>query len=148
MCFGEVEGNLLELIERGVYDVIINTANCYTYCNSDRAEELIKIHGMYEFPLENPELVGHISKLGMIDYENAIYSDENQKEFHLSLVNAYTQVYKNEVCEEALIVCLKKINNLFQGKKIAMYRIDCDNWNRIRTIIKSELKDCCVTIFN
>jgi hypothetical protein len=110
-----------------------------------------------------------IEKLGCIDYEtvvlgeNAIWSlldaKNNRNEPELTVVNSYTQNYygKNHsdgvskpLDYEALTLCMRKINSTFRGKHIGMPKIGAGlaggDWNRIKKIIQTELKDCKVTI--
>jgi O-acetyl-ADP-ribose deacetylase (regulator of RNase III) len=47
---------------------------------------------------------------------------------------------------------MRKLNSEFAGKHIGMPKIGAGlaggNWNRIETIIETELRDCKVTIVN
>jgi len=77
----------------------------------------------------------------------------------LFVVNAYTQ-YKygrnhedgvaNPLDYEALTLCMRKINHIFKGKKIGLPQIGAGlaggDWNRIKAIIQTELKDCETTV--
>ena len=78
----------------------------------------------------------------------------------LYVVNAYTQYYygKNHpdginkpLDYEALTLCLRKMNHIFKGKHIGLPGlIGCGlaggDKNKVKSIIKKELKDCNVTI--
>ena len=118
------------------------------------------------------ELIGpDINKLGNIDYqtfvlgENAIWSlndaKNNRNEPELVVVNSYTQ-YKYgrnhkdgaiaPIDYEALTLCMRKINKVFEGKRIGMPKIGAGlaggDWKRIEKIIYDELWSCNITIVN
>ena len=71
------------------------------------------------------------------------------------VVNSYTQYHygKNHVDGvskpldyEALTLCMRKINHIFKGKHIGLPKIGAGlaggDWERIKQIIQTELKDC------
>lgn len=75
------------------------------------------------------------------------------------VVNAYTQYkygrnHADGVSQpfdyEAFTLCMRKINHIFNGKHIGLPMIGAGlaggDWNRIKEIIQTELKDCEVTI--
>lgn len=69
----------------------------------------------------------------------------------LLVVNAYTQYQPGPNLDyDALTLCLRKINHAFKGKHIGLPQIGAGiaggDWNRIKTIIQQELKDCNVTV--
>ena len=77
----------------------------------------------------------------------------------LIVVNAYTQYMygrnhadgdKSPVDYAAIEICMKKINHLFKGRHIGLPKIGAGlaggDWEKIKQIIKDELKDCIVTI--
>lgn len=114
---------------------------------------------------------GDINKLGTIDYQTVYYS---QKLGHriggftlprpdsiidIIVVNAYTQYNYGRnhadgdlrpIDYEALTLCMRKMNKVFAGKHIGLPQIGSGlaggNWNRIKSIIQSELIDCKVTV--
>lgn len=160
MCYSEIEGNLSELAQKGHFDVIINYCNCFNLNQNNKDFiEVNKWTDCSEFPLEHPETSGQINKLAMIDYEVSTYAmgtnESDIAEFDLAVVNAYTQylpdsLEKTYFDKEAYAICLRKINNVFQGKRIALLKVeDADKglyWNQYKEIIKKELTDCCITI--
>lgn len=119
---------------------------------------------------------GDINKLGCIDYEHRYLwfkhpmlkdgetsiamnhktetvGQENVKDLYV--VNAYTQYrYSHKfglpVDYEAITLCMRKINHVFKGKHIGLPMIGAGlaggDWERIKTIIQTELKECEVTI--
>jgi len=113
---------------------------------------------------------GDINKLGQIDYQQK-YIDHKRgicvnhhdipKPDHISdliVVNSYTQYspgsplpgFNIPLDYQALALCMRKINYRFKGKHIGLPKIGAGlaggDWERIEVIIKSELKDCDVTI--
>ena len=87
---------------------------------------------------------GDINKLGCIDWEVMPFSS-------LIVVNAYTQFFPGKHLDyQALTLCLRKMNYTFISKHIGLPQIGAGiaggNWEVILNIIKTELKDCEVTI--
>jgi O-acetyl-ADP-ribose deacetylase (regulator of RNase III) len=85
------------------------------------------------------------------------HGQDNVKD--LIVVNAYTQYnYGSNHADgvarpldyEALALCMRKMNKVFVGKHIGLPQIGAGlaggNWNRIKSIIEQELRDCKVTI--
>lgn len=77
----------------------------------------------------------------------------------LFVVNAYTQYkygrnHKDGVDipfdYEAFTMCMRKMNKIFEGKHIGLPQIGAGlaggNWQKIKQIIKDELKNCIVTV--
>jgi O-acetyl-ADP-ribose deacetylase (regulator of RNase III) len=84
-------------------------------------------------------------------------NQENVKDIYV--VNIYSQYHygKNHsdgvskpLDYEALTLGLRKMNHIFKGKKIGLPMIGAGLaggvWNRIKSIIQTELKDCDVTV--
>lgn len=160
MCYSEIEGNLSELAQKGHFDVVVNYCNCFNLNQNNKSfVEIDKWTECSQFPLEQAETNGMVNKLAMIDYEFSTYAtgiDEFQVEdFDLAVVNAYTQYLpdsaeKTYFDKEAFTICLRKINTVFQGKRVALLKVEDTDmglyWNQYKEIIKRELADCCVTI--
>lgn len=57
---------------------------------------------------------------------------------------------KKPIDYEALTLCMRKMNITFRGKRIGLPKIGAGlaggDWNKIKNIIKTELKDCKVTV--
>lgn len=163
----EVQGNLITLALEGKFDVIAHGCNCLSNMGAGLAPHMAKTFGCDKFPLENKG--ADINKLGCIDYRTFVISkhciwdsalDENVKEDPLlTVVNAYTQYRygrnhkdgdKLPVDYEAITLCMRKMNNVFRGKHIGLPKIGAGlaggDWNRIKRIIQTELKDCKVTV--
>ncbi len=77
----------------------------------------------------------------------------------LTIVNAYTQYgfgrnHSNgtqiPLDYEALTLCMRKINHVFKGQHIGLPQIGCGlaggDWNHVKAIIQTELKNCDVTV--
>lgn len=161
--YDEFYGDLIELAKEGKFDVIAHGANCKSTMGAGIAPQMAKAFGCDKFEME--KWGDDISKLGCIDYETLVLGEKaiwslfdgnnNQNEPELIVVNAYTQYdysHKNgkPVDYEAITLCMRKMNHLFKGKHIGLPMIGAGlaggDWNRIKTIIQTELKDCDVTV--
>jgi O-acetyl-ADP-ribose deacetylase (regulator of RNase III) len=165
--YQEIEGDLIRLAKEGTFDVITHGCNCLSNMGAGIAPQMAKAFGVDKFQME---LWGPtIGKLGCIDYEtfvigqNAIWSledaDNKLGEPELAVVNSYTQYRygKNHtdgvskpLDYEALTLCMRKINTTFSGKHIGLPKIGAGlaggDWNRIKKIIQTELKDMKVSV--
>ncbi len=169
--YKEIEGDLIKLAQEGSFDVIAHGVNCFCRQKSGLAPQMVKAFATDNFPLENTSFYGDINKLGNIDYRtvkgplwttNKIPFDIDAKP--LTIVNAYTQ-YKikkfndqdyeyttteNPFDYDAFRLCMKKMNQIFVGKKIGLPKIGSGlaggDEDQIQQIIMKELKDCDVTV--
>lgn len=109
---------------------------------------------------------GDINKLGQIEYrEIAINTKTGRKlagytlpkaDFIITftVVNAYTQyspgIHLKPFDYEAMALCMRKMNHIFKGQHIGMPMIGAGlaggDWERIKSIIQTELSDCDVTV--
>jgi O-acetyl-ADP-ribose deacetylase (regulator of RNase III) len=167
--FGYVDGDLIKLALSGKFDVIAHGCNCLSNMGAGLAPHMARTFGCDKFPMETRG--ADINKLGCIDYRSFVISktgiwdsnlDENiNNDPVLTVVNAYTQFRygrnhsdgdKNPLDYEALTLCMRKMNNRFNGKHIGLPKIGAGlaggDWDKIEAIIKKELKDCQVTIVN
>ena len=165
--YKEVEGCLIEKSLNGEFDVIAHGCNCFYLQKAGIAAQMSKTFNTLDFLLENVALRGSINKLGQIDYEQVLLTSDNnillEKNYDvpalkinwgfppLTVVNAYTQYQPGKNLDyEALTLCMRKINHIFKGKHIGLPQIGAGiaggDWNRIKTIIQQELKDCDVTV--
>lgn len=165
--YNEIEGDLIQLAKEGRFDVITHGCNCLSNMGAGIAPQMAKAFGVDKFWMESWGPT--ISKLGCIDYEtfvigkNAIWSikdaDNKLNEPELIVVNSYTQFRygKNHtdgvskpLDYEALTLCMRKINQEFSGKHIGLPKIGAGlaggDWNRIKKIIQTELKDMQVSV--
>ena len=171
--YEKVKGCLISMALSGEFDVIVHGVNCFCTQKSGLAPQMVNAFRTDTFKLEHSKYKGDIRKLGNIDYK--LFYQEKEKfggkwvqypdedNFmtgkQLIVINAYTQFNygKNHsdgvdkpLDYEALTLCMRKINRIFAGKKIGMPKIGCGlaggDWNTVEKIIKTELKNCNVTI--
>lgn len=168
--YNEINGNLIYLAREGMFDVITHGCNCLCQMGAGIAPQMANEFGCNTFKMEGDKYRGDINKLGTIDYEILYYEDNKRwtqypdeggkwATHKLSVVNSYTQ-YKygknhtdgvsKPLDYEALTMCLRKINHTFKGQRIGLPQIGAGlaggDWNRIKNIIQTELKDCDVTV--
>jgi O-acetyl-ADP-ribose deacetylase (regulator of RNase III) len=162
-----IEGDLIKLAQRGHFDVIAHGCNCFCQMGAGIAPQMAKAFGCNDASkyhgesISFPDERGNMNKLGNIEsYAWFVFDDEGERK-RLDVVNAYTQ-YKygrnhkdgdeTPVNYSAIEMCMKKINYRFKGKHIGLPKIGAGlaggDWNLIEEIIKTELKDCEVTIVN
>ena len=168
--YKEVDGNLITLSRTGVFDVITHGCNCLCQMGAGIAPQMAKEFGCDSFEKEDYLYKGDINKLGTIDYVTKWYEDNKRwtqypdeggkfATHRLTIVNSYTQYHygKNHsdgvskpLDYEALTMCMRKINHEFKGMRIGLPQIGAGlaggDWNRIKQIIQTELKDCDVTV--
>jgi O-acetyl-ADP-ribose deacetylase (regulator of RNase III) len=165
--YTEIEGDLIKLAKQGRFDVITHGCNCLSNMGAGIAPQMAKAFGVDRFEMERWGAT--IEKLGCIDWktfvlgQNAIWSledaDNKRSEPELTVVNSYTQYRygKNHtdgvskpLDYEALTLCMRKINHTFNGKHIGLPKIGAGlaggDWNRIKKIIQTELKDMQVSV--
>mgnify|MGYP003335247766 CR=1 FL=1 len=146
MEYNEIKGDLITLANNNMFDIIVHGCNCFCKMARGLAPQMAEAFGCNLFELENEKYKGDINKLGQIDYHTNM--------FNFTVVNAYTQYHWSTETKpldyEALTLCLRKINHIFNGKHIGLPQIGCHlaggDWNIVKEIIKKELKDCKVTI--
>lgn len=167
MKYQEVEGDLIRLAKEGAFDVITHGCNCFCNMGAGIAPQMAKAFGTDRFKMEYPGSKGEITKLGQIDYELLHFSgwdrvfvkypDQGDTILYsLYVINSYTQYNYGKIAiakpidYEALTLCLRKINHLFIGKHIGLPLIGCGlaggDWNKVKVIIRKELKDMNVTV--
>ena len=151
--YKEVGGNLITLALEGEFDVITHGCNCLCNMGAGIAPQMVKEFGVDQYNLESFTRRGDINKLGQIEW---FIEREGPIPF---VVNSYTQFSygKNHtdgvskpLDYDALTLCMRKINHRFNGKRIGLPQIGAGlaggDWNRIKQIIQTELKDCDVTV--
>lgn len=165
--YKEINGNLITRALNGDFDVIAHGCNCFCTMGAGIAPQMVKAFGCDKFELENYMYKGDINKLGQIDYSYFKVGEGLSKKVtgihnpNLVVVNAYTQYmygtnHTNGVSKpldyDALQLCMRKINHIFKGKHIGLPKIGAGlargNWEVIKIIIQTELKDMDVTIIN
>lgn len=145
----DITGNLIDLAYENKFDLIIQGCNCFCTMGSGLAREIKeKIPGAFEADLKT--IKGDINKLGNFTF----YDEWDDSGCGFRVINAYTQYYYDARLKpldyEALTLVLRKLNNLYRGKKIGVPLIGAGlaggDWERIKKIIETELKDMEVTI--
>lgn len=165
--YQEIEGDLIALAKQGEFDVITHGCNCLSNMGAGIAPQMAKAFGVNTFEMETWGAT--IEKLGCIDWKtfvlgkNSIWSldraDNKLNEPELVVVNSYTQFrygrnhtdgVSKPLDYEALTLCMRKINHTFKGKHIGLPKIGAGlaggDWNRIKKIIQTELKDMKVSV--
>lgn len=143
----EIEGDLLELAKLKHFDLIAHGCNCFCTMGSGIAKQIKE-----QFPeaLDTDILHtirGDIKKLGC-------YTCCRSKVYGFIIVNAYTQYRYGtdspKIDYEAITLVMRKLNHDHEGKRIGLPLIGAGlaggDWNRIKNIIETELKDMDVTI--
>jgi len=166
-----IKGNLISLALAGEFDVIAHGCNCFCKQKSGIAKQMASTFNTDTFPLEMED-PGRINKLGSVDtmeyeikmsglivredYKGIVTHDVGNL---LTIVNCYTQYRYGRnhpdgdyapLDYEALILCMKKINHIFKGKKVGLPWIGCGlaggSKERVKQILKQELTDVDLTI--
>mgnify|MGYP006160996517 FL=1 len=151
--YQEIEGDLIALAKECMFDVITHGCNCMSNMGAGIAPQMAKAFGVDQYPLESFTRKGDINKLGQIEW---LIERDGAIPF---VVNSYTQFSygKNHadgvskpLDYEALTLCMRKINHRFSGKHIGLPKIGAGlaggDWNRIKKIIQTELKDMKVSV--
>lgn len=150
--YEEIKGDLIDFTKEGMFDVITHGCNCFCTMGAGIAPIFAKEFFCDDYPLENPKYKGDIRKLGNIEWQDYIL-DEDQN-IKVSVVNSYTQYRYDRLLKpfdyDAFTLCMRKINNIFPGKRIGLPKIGAGlaggDWEVIKKIIQKELKDCNVTV--
>jgi len=149
MAFKEINGNLISLAKEGNYDLIIQGCNCFCTMKAGFAKDVAR-NFVDAVRVDAKTIKGDITKLG--NYTIGKYQHYNQPSF--LIINCYTQYRADrtsmQLDYEALILCLRKINFNFSGKKIGVPLIGCGlaggDWNIVKGILQTELVDMDVTV--
>lgn len=159
MNYNEVTGDLIKMAKAGDFDVIAHGCNCFCTMGAGIAPQMAKAFGADKFQMEGKSYQGDPNKLGCIDFEDKPLLQKGQM---VTVVNAYTQYdlgrnHKDKggkiapIDYEALTLCMRKMNMYFKDAHIGLPGlIGCGlaggDPDRVKAIIKNELKDCTVTI--
>lgn len=172
-----VQGNLIDEMLSARYEVAIQGCNCMSIQGAGLAAQMVtyfSTNSATYFKMEsrlNTERWFHRpeNKLGCIDYgefyvngTRALFIDEltrgRKDEPVVTIVNCYTQIapgipgkYGIPLDYDALTLCLRKINLIFEGRTIAIpYLIGCGlaqgDEHKVLNIIDNELVDCKPTL--
>jgi O-acetyl-ADP-ribose deacetylase (regulator of RNase III) len=169
MTYNEINGDLIELAKQGKFDVIAHGCNCFCNMGAGIAPQMAKAFYADKMEMEKQKYKGDINKLGTIDYHEVTDTGNelrlsNPNDLYVgdvlvTIVNCYTQYkygknYTDSMAKpldyEALTLCMRKINLIFKALHIGLPQIGAGlaggDWERIKQIIQTELKDCNVTI--
>ncbi len=146
--FNEINGDLLKLADEGKFNIIAHGCNCFNTMGGGIAKQIKeKFPKVWEADQET--LKADIRKLGNFTGVSFGY-----KWGVLHVLNLYTQYnYSNKEPQfdyEAFTIVLRKINKIFKGMRIGLPQIGAGlaggDWEKIKRIIKTELKDLKITI--
>ena len=137
-----IKGDLIELSQKGEFDVIIHGCNCFCTMGAGIAK-LIKSNFPEAYQADLQTTKGDKNKLGQISYAELITSNGK-----LIVVNGYTQYNwrgrGKKVDYEALRNVFKAIKTKFSGLKMAYPAIGAGlaggSWEIISEIINEELE--------
>lgn len=163
--FKEIKGNLLDLADKGEFDLIIHGCNCQNIMGAGIALQIRKRYPQAyerdtkyfkEHVLSTPIQKFYSARTSVLlgNFSTAqVYAPDAEHEDGplFTIINAYTQILPGANFElSALVVILKKINLIYAGKKIGIPLIGAGigggDWSKILLVIKQQLKDCDVTI--
>lgn len=160
MTYKEIKGDLFAHLEE--FDVIAQGNNCFCVQASGIAPIFVRKFSTDQYPMEAQWTAGYYNKMGQIDYR--FHSRDGKlrlrayksKEAPLAVVNCYTQYStgfhhlddtKPPIDYEALTICMRKIAQEFEGKRIGLPAIGAGlaggNWKRIKKIFKQEVASRC-----
>jgi len=150
----EMNGDLIQYAQEGVFDIILHGCNCFCKMGSGVAKQIVETYPLaLHADLETK--VGDYNKLGNFTIISSKTKKYSSKIIHI--INCYIQYNygrqnKRYVDYDALRLCLRKVNFKFPNKHIGMPKIGAGlgggDWNIIKNIIEEELKDMRVTIVN
>lgn len=172
-----IQGNLIELMLKAEYDVAIQGCNCLCVQGAGLAAQMAKVFSTatsFYYAMESitdtTKWFRHpVNKLGCIDYAEfyvgvggpvfvSSLTRGRREEPIVTIVNCYTQVapgkpgkYGIPLDYDALTLCIRKVNAIFEGKKIAVpYLIGGGlaggSHKKILEILSNELVDCTPTL--
>lgn len=166
--FTEIEGNLISLAKDSKFDVITHGCNCFCTMGAGIAVEMKKhfdCNNPEVYKLEHKKHIGNVNKLGCIEdhLSNTVVWHKEHLLAHsmLVVINSYTQYYYGSrgyqhgrygipLDYDALTLCMRKINAKYPNLRIGLPPIGATHgggdWNKIKGIIETELKDMHVTI--
>ena len=155
MIYQEIKGDLIKLAQQGQFDVVAHGCNCFCRMKRGIAPQMAAAFKCDKFLFESIGYEGDVNKLGNIDYKRvALDARLSPKKSYLIVMNAYTQYHWDSQSKpfdyDAFTLCMRKINHRFKGDRIGLPQIGAGlaggDWERIKTIIQNELKDCQVTV--
>lgn len=137
------DGDLIELAKGGEFNVIAHGANCFCVMGSGIAAQIKKAFPE-AYAIDSQTERGAQDKLGTITVAECDCCD---------VVNAYTQFSYgngNDADYDAIRNCMRKVKQLYSGKRIGMPFIGAGlaggSWKVISQIIEEELGDEDITV--
>lgn len=147
----EIEGNLLDLFDAGVFDVIAHGCNCHLQMTGGIAASIATRYPFVE-RADNETSIMVPEKLGTVTFVQFMSETINQPQ---CIANAYTQFAPGRadptVLYPSIRSCMQKIHR-FTARldKIGLPLIGCGiaggDWEIVSKIIEEELYDRDVTI--
>lgn len=164
--FDIIEGDIITLALNKKFDVIAHGCNCFCTMGAGLAPQMARAFDCDIFKMESPQFRGDINKLGTIDYNYFKVTDDFKAEltdgiepYDFIVVNAYTQYgfglnHKEGSARpldyEALMLCFRKMNHLFEGKHIGLPLIGAGlaggDSEIIKQIMRDEFTSCDLTL--
>ncbi len=139
--YKEVNGDLLKMFKQGKFDAIGHGCNCFNSMGSGIA---------YYISKQFPEAY-QVDKLTQFKDLNKLGTYSDVKTEYGKIFNIYSQYTPGKDLRlDSLKLALESINDRFPTIQIGLPLIGCGlaggDWNIVKPIIKSALKDCNVTI--
>lgn len=161
----EIKGNLLDLADKGNFDLIMHGCNCQNTMGAGialqirkRYPQAFKRDAQYFREHVSPSPIQQLYKartsvlLGNFSTSQVYAFDAEHEDAPLfTIINAYTQILPGANFDiNALIVIMKKINLIYAGKRIGIPLIGAGigggNWESIKQSVEAFLSDMDVTI--
>lgn len=143
-----VDGDLLEMADKGLFDVIAHGQNCFHGWKKGIAKTIAK---KYKNAVKSDKETSFGDKEKVGTYSSALVSLENNKT--LTILNCYTQYsfgQGDHANYDAIRDIFTKINAEFKNKKVGIPKIGSGqaggDWKRIEKILEDTTKDLDLTI--
>lgn len=151
--YKEVEGDLFQLADAGLFDVVAHQTNCFCLQGAGISGKFALRYGTdnaERFKSEDLVSRGDFNKLGTIEsfFCNSGGYFGRKPDF---VANMYGQFKPGSNTDyTALRLCLRKLNHRFKGNRIGLPQIGCGigggSWEEVAKIIQEELIDCDTTV--
>jgi len=151
-----IKGDLIKLALQGEFDAIVHGCNCHNVMEAGIAAQIKRYFpAAYQADEVFADGISNYNKLGCLSFADIeVHGDEDDITTvteRFTVVNAYTQYdLGRNLDEDALIMCLKKINHYYKGKSVGLPQIGCGiaggNWAVVSQLIDKYTPDCDVTV--
>ncbi len=116
------KGNLLDLAEAGLFDVVVQGCNCFNAMGAGLAPQIAKRYPRAE-EVDSETVRGNIGKLGNFTMAWSSHYDVNIKPF--KIINAYTQYVTSRQGEDvfeydSFAVILRKLAHEYGGHRFGL----------------------------